>query len=334
MSPVYLNPQPSSSTIPFLELKGDHQQHSFQVFGHLSHDDLATSSNSSFSYNSLNRHSSEEILSNHSRDEQKEVEKLVVSHEKASDLGQPWSSWLQSTVGDDSRCSYGYSFNLREEAKIETPVNCNDQIDKYSRSKWKPSKVRIMQKMMGTSKNSRDSKLVHDLAKRQNSEGIRVCSDCHTTTTPLWRSGPQGPKSLCNACGIRQRKARRAAMAAATAAGFGNDATTKSISPPVEAPKPKVQVMKPEKSGLAHHDKSHTLPLKKRSKILLDAGSNNNNYNQNNNSHNAKKLCFEDFALSLNKSYLKANAKSSFPSDEEEGAILLMALSCGLACSS
>ncbi|EEC80836.1 hypothetical protein OsI_23438 [Oryza sativa Indica Group] len=42
---------------------------------------------------------------------------------------------------------------------------------------------------------------------------IRVCSDCNTTKTPLWRSGPCGPKSLCNACGIRQRKARRAMMA-------------------------------------------------------------------------------------------------------------------------
>ncbi|KAK1437604.1 hypothetical protein QVD17_03398 [Tagetes erecta] len=45
---------------------------------------------------------------------------------------------------------------------------------------------------------------------------IRVCSDCNTTKTPLWRSGPQGPKSLCNACGIRQRKARKAMAAASS----------------------------------------------------------------------------------------------------------------------
>lgn len=25
---------------------------------------------------------------------------------------------------------------------------------------------------------------------------IRVCSDCHTTKTPLWRSGPKGPKVI------------------------------------------------------------------------------------------------------------------------------------------
>ncbi|CAN6468291.1 unnamed protein product [Victoria cruziana] len=39
----------------------------------------------------------------------------------------------------------------------------------------------------------------------------RVCVDCQTTKTPLWRSGPRGPKSLCNACGIRYRKRRKAA---------------------------------------------------------------------------------------------------------------------------
>ncbi|XP_047980949.1 GATA transcription factor 16 isoform X2 [Salvia hispanica] len=43
----------------------------------------------------------------------------------------------------------------------------------------------------------------------------KYCSDCRTTTTPLWRSGPSGPKSLCNACGIRHRKKRVVAVAVA-----------------------------------------------------------------------------------------------------------------------
>ncbi|CAL5380528.1 unnamed protein product [Camellia sinensis] len=38
----------------------------------------------------------------------------------------------------------------------------------------------------------------------------KCCSDCKTTKTPLWRGGPAGPKSLCNACGIRYRKKRNA----------------------------------------------------------------------------------------------------------------------------
>ncbi|XP_058088526.1 GATA transcription factor 15-like isoform X1 [Magnolia sinica] len=40
----------------------------------------------------------------------------------------------------------------------------------------------------------------------------KVCADCRTSKTPLWRSGPAGPKSLCNACGIRYRKRRRRAL--------------------------------------------------------------------------------------------------------------------------
>ncbi|OIV92711.1 hypothetical protein TanjilG_25143 [Lupinus angustifolius] len=43
----------------------------------------------------------------------------------------------------------------------------------------------------------------------------RRCANCDTTSTPLWRNGPQGPKSLCNACGIRFKKEERRASAAA-----------------------------------------------------------------------------------------------------------------------
>lgn len=54
--------------------------------------------------------------------------------------------------------------------------------------------------------------------KKSSSEAMmsennkKFCSDCKTTKTPLWRGGPAGPKSLCNACGIRYRKKRRAML--------------------------------------------------------------------------------------------------------------------------
>ncbi|XP_010551086.1 PREDICTED: GATA transcription factor 17 [Tarenaya hassleriana] len=40
----------------------------------------------------------------------------------------------------------------------------------------------------------------------------KTCFDCGTSKTPLWRGGPAGPKSLCNACGIKSRKKRQAAL--------------------------------------------------------------------------------------------------------------------------
>ncbi|XP_051141639.1 GATA transcription factor 15-like [Andrographis paniculata] len=45
--------------------------------------------------------------------------------------------------------------------------------------------------------------------KHHDSSTSKSCSDCHTTRTPLWRGGPSGPKSLCNACGIKYNKKRR-----------------------------------------------------------------------------------------------------------------------------
>ncbi|KAF8080469.1 hypothetical protein N665_0940s0005 [Sinapis alba] len=45
--------------------------------------------------------------------------------------------------------------------------------------------------------------------KSCSSNDKKTCADCGTSKTPLWRGGPAGPKSLCNACGIRNRKRRR-----------------------------------------------------------------------------------------------------------------------------
>nr|AFK46483.1 unknown [Medicago truncatula] len=36
----------------------------------------------------------------------------------------------------------------------------------------------------------------------------RRCSHCHVQKTPQWRAGPLGPKTLCNACGVRFKSGR------------------------------------------------------------------------------------------------------------------------------
>lgn len=36
----------------------------------------------------------------------------------------------------------------------------------------------------------------------------RKCMHCEVTETPQWREGPMGPKTLCNACGVRYRSGR------------------------------------------------------------------------------------------------------------------------------
>lgn len=36
----------------------------------------------------------------------------------------------------------------------------------------------------------------------------KKCAHCEVTKTPQWREGPMGPKTLCNACGVRFRSGR------------------------------------------------------------------------------------------------------------------------------
>ncbi|KAK4170101.1 white-collar 2 [Cladorrhinum sp. PSN259] len=53
----------------------------------------------------------------------------------------------------------------------------------------------------------RDGRLgERDKKKKQKVAEEYVCTDCGTLESPEWRKGPQGPKTLCNACGLRWAK--------------------------------------------------------------------------------------------------------------------------------
>lgn len=45
-------------------------------------------------------------------------------------------------------------------------------------------------------------------AQNGGSQFQRRCSHCQVQKTPQWRTGPLGPKTLCNACGVRFKSGR------------------------------------------------------------------------------------------------------------------------------
>mmetsp|Transcript_15948 Transcript_15948/g.39457 ORF Transcript_15948/g.39457 Transcript_15948/m.39457 type:complete len:483 (-) Transcript_15948:734-2182(-) len=94
------------------------------------------------------------------------------------------------------------------------------------------------------------------MGKPNTTERLR-CTNCHTADTPLWRSGPDGPKTLCNACGVRwkkgklvygsggrtalpadylEKKAAAAKTAAAKAAAAAAAKAAASATPPATSP--------------------------------------------------------------------------------------------------
>ncbi|KAI7741269.1 hypothetical protein M8C21_016598 [Ambrosia artemisiifolia] len=204
-----------------------------------------------------------------------------------------------------------------------------DHINNDNQVKWMSSKMRVMLKMkkrdptklntfQSTAKETKlENHHDHKEQERENAINIsysnntliRVCSDCNTTKTPLWRSGPQGPKSLCNACGIRQRKARKA-MAAAQA-----EAATTGKSVFNERPT-SLQATKVLHKDYKKQNKGHVTKYKNKlySKQI------------NTKALPTRKNTVEEFLVSLSKSLAFHGV---FPQDEKEAAILLMALSCG-----
>ncbi|KAH7080123.1 white collar-2 [Paraphoma chrysanthemicola] len=52
----------------------------------------------------------------------------------------------------------------------------------------------------------RDGRSSSDKKKKLKIADEYVCTDCGTLDSPEWRKGPNGPKTLCNACGLRWAK--------------------------------------------------------------------------------------------------------------------------------
>ncbi|PYH46727.1 GATA transcription factor LreB [Aspergillus saccharolyticus JOP 1030-1] len=50
------------------------------------------------------------------------------------------------------------------------------------------------------------NRAVGDADRRKRLKGEYMCTDCGTSDSPEWRKGPEGPKTLCNACGLRWAK--------------------------------------------------------------------------------------------------------------------------------
>lgn len=66
------------------------------------------------------------------------------------------------------------------------------------------------QKNKGRKKVSGDAVYVQssDAAEQLHLGLTKKCTHCEITQTPQWREGPLGPKTLCNACGVRYRSGR------------------------------------------------------------------------------------------------------------------------------
>ncbi|KAA8536775.1 hypothetical protein F0562_029253 [Nyssa sinensis] len=127
----------------------------------------------------------------------------------------------------------------------------------------------------------------------ETDETKKCCADCKTTKTPLWRVGPSGPKSLCNACGIRYRKKRSGVVG-----------VIKGIEKRKEKPTTTI-ITKKTNSGFGNGKLRETLKVR-----LMALGK-------------------ELVMFQRQRSRMKRHSSSRMLGEEEQAAVLLMALSRG-----
>lgn len=60
----------------------------------------------------------------------------------------------------------------------------------------------------GTARYTPEASDYTEAANAAQQRPTKKCTHCEITKTPQWREGPLGPKTLCNACGVRYRSGR------------------------------------------------------------------------------------------------------------------------------
>nr|XP_043607557.1 GATA transcription factor 16 [Erigeron canadensis] len=153
---------------------------------------------------------------------------------------------------------------------------------------------------MGSRKKEEEEKGAVGSIESDGCNDIRTCVDCGTTKSPLWRGGPAGPKTLCNACGIRSRKKRRA-----LSGGTKDEKKQKKTTTNISATNTCGGNSQTGGLTISRRDYMGDLCLKKK---LMALG--------------------KEVVLQRPRSTIRKQRKIG---EEEQAALLLMALSCGSA---
>ncbi|XP_004248553.1 GATA transcription factor 4-like [Solanum lycopersicum] len=139
------------------------------------------------------------------------TDKLCVPSDDVAEL-----EWLSNFVEDSSN-------NFPSNNLTQTMYhlnNTNTILHSKSRSKrsrnsnstsWNTSSLQRHKSANQKNSNQDENSGDYNSNKLSNNSKIitsRKCTHCASEKTPQWRTGPLGPKTLCNACGVRYKSGR------------------------------------------------------------------------------------------------------------------------------
>ncbi|KAG0601181.1 hypothetical protein M758_11G090400 [Ceratodon purpureus] len=229
------------------------------------------------------------------------------------------AAWPRSTSSHRAAHSFKDGVNTSKAALISMIKNTQSYRNRVSRQPWLSDYI--------PSTAVVEVKPAASQCTEEGDSDVRVCAHCGTSKTPLWRNGPGGPKSLCNACGIRFKKAGRRSAANGTA-------SESQVSPPTTPKAAKRKLADDEDQQQYWVYPPDAKPRKRSRGSLLRASDS---------LLSGSCMTWQSLPLQrvdsppsppprthINKRARVSPPSSSYSSDEEEGAVLLMALSCGM----
>ncbi|KAL4569755.1 hypothetical protein LXL04_025398 [Taraxacum kok-saghyz] len=108
--------------------------------------------------------------------------------ERSRKPGQAWSSGSRSLTESSSSSSSSHDSSVTSTMLLTNPLQFFE----------KPPSAKKQKKNPAYQKGPGSGELMNQ----------RRCTHCQVQKTPQWRTGPLGPKTLCNACGVRFKSGR------------------------------------------------------------------------------------------------------------------------------
>ncbi|KAJ8662721.1 hypothetical protein O0I10_001685 [Lichtheimia ornata] len=93
-------------------------------------------------------------------------------------------------------------------AELETVRSTSWQ---YEMHQLEQANAKLRAEIEELESGNNDKKRKKKVVASTTEENPKICAHCHRKDSPEWRRGPNGPKELCNACGLKYAKAMAAA---------------------------------------------------------------------------------------------------------------------------
>ncbi|SOV09285.1 related to zinc finger protein white collar 2 (wc-2) [Ustilago sp. UG-2017a] len=113
---------------------------------------------------------------------------------------QPGHASRQNSIGSHPTSPLMRTNNARDDVLAGLGVSTGDESDEEASASQNNAGGAGADGAANAADDSRRKK------KPKQDDGDHVCTDCGRVDSPEWRKGPLGPKTLCNACGLRWAK--------------------------------------------------------------------------------------------------------------------------------